>query len=537
VSNETNAAAGQANDEHALEQYEEALKELSPFATTVVDRAIDNMTQKLVAGYRNKRNANPNSKTLDVGAETKEALKAASAKSAMEVANRGQDWKEMIQKSLSHGISSLSTLKLDGEFEIKDGRRPKNFKDVVPHGPAVYVVYNNQDQPVYVGDSKNMYNRWNAGHFNEFNQGEKSGVKPYKLAGEFKDGCVVKFIKMDSAEAAAALEAYLIRENFDKFPGIAKNSDNLTPEQAALRNEALEGGMLKNKKEELKTEQGIRSNQEAQKMKNASGSTATLIIGAGGEAIKNVGFNLVEQLTTVTIKGIKVELVDVLRGGKSTLMVRVKRLLKKIFDVLKGAVENVFGLLRGIAEFVVNALSKAIGQIYNLARNLFDLANGAWKLYKGAETMSREELARKVCETIVVSGSLVIWDALDAMLETWITAQSGGTLALFAPYLSAAVTAIGFGVTTHGLQAIVTRIIDAVIGFQLGYIESVEAERVACEQLIRVAESELDMLSHFGDYADTSVAVIEKMRYDTSVLSSHNPIKVLDLTALRIGHK
>ena len=42
-------------------------------------------------------------------------------KSAQEISNRGAAWKEMIQKSISHGISSLKTLQFDGEFTVKNG--------------------------------------------------------------------------------------------------------------------------------------------------------------------------------------------------------------------------------------------------------------------------------------------------------------------------------------------------------------------------------------------------------------------------------
>lgn len=512
---------------------DEVLRSLPPLANTIVDRAIDNMTRKLVAGYRNKRNAKPNATKTDHLAETKETLEAVSAQSVMEVANRGQAWKEMIEKSLTRGISSLSTINFDGEFKVKNGQRPENFKDM-PNGPGVYVVYDDEtNRPVYVGDSDDMWSRWNAGHFNEYAQGQKSG-QPYKLASEFEKGCTVKFINMDSKETAAALEAHLIKENFDKFPGISKNSKNLDAEQEQQREQALEQGMLKNKKEELKTEQGTRSNQEAKKMKDSSGGTASLVIGAAGEAFKNVGYDLVERLTTTTIKAIKDELVDILRGAKAKIVDRIRRILKKVLAVLEGIVKDPLQMLRGIVEFVVNALSKAIGQIYNLARNIFDLVNGAWQLYRGAENMSREELVRKISETIIVSGSLVVWDALDAVLEKWIAAQSGGSLALFSPYLSAAVTAVGFGLSSYALQTIVTRIIDAVIAFKQGFIETLDSERAAIEQLIQLAEQELRLMADLGEYLRSSFDLMQQMQAHTATLASHTSIQPLDLKTLRL---
>lgn len=97
------------------------MKQLSPLANLIVDRAIDNTNRKLVAGYRNKNNSRPNAKTTDLTSVAKDALEATSAESVMDVANRGVAWREMIEKSLTHGISSLSTMKFDGEFTIQGG--------------------------------------------------------------------------------------------------------------------------------------------------------------------------------------------------------------------------------------------------------------------------------------------------------------------------------------------------------------------------------------------------------------------------------
>ncbi|WP_082151067.1 GIY-YIG nuclease family protein [Chromobacterium sp. LK1] len=510
------------------------LATLPPMANLIVDRAIENMTRKLVAGYRNKRNAKPNANQVDFGAEAKEALKASSAQSAMQVANRGQAWKEMIQKSLTHGISSLATISFDGQFTIRDGQRPDDFKDKMPNTPGVYVVFDHNDKPVYVGDSDNMQARWNAGHFNEYKQGQRPDAERYKLADEMEAGCTVKFIVMDSKETAAALEAHLIKENFAQFEGVRKTDKNLSPDEAAMRDQALDDGMLKNKKDELAKEQGSRSNQEAKKMKDASGTTATLVAGAAGEAFKNVGYDIFERLTTTAIKAIKDELVDVLRGGVDKIKVRVDRMLKKIFTVLRNVLENPLQLLRGIVEFIVNALSKTISQIYNLARNIFDLANNGWQLYKGAQTISREELVRKVSETVIVSGSLMIWDSLDLILEKWLVAQTGGALAPFSPYISAAVTAIGFGISTHALQGFVTRIIDAVIAFKCGYVEQLETERAACEQLIIVAENELTMIGDLGEYIGSELKVFAQMEAYTRTLSIHEPIQPIDPFSLHM---
>lgn len=481
---------------------------LPPVAEVIVDRAIESMTRKLVAGFRNKATAVPNAKSVDVKAETAEVLKAASAQSVMEVANRGQAWKEMLQKTFSHGISSLSTIKFDGEFTISNGQPDADLKTAMPDKPGVYVVFDKDNKPVYVGDSGDMRARWRSGHLNEFRQGQKDGNKDYKLAEQMTEGCTVRFIETDSKETAAAIEAHLI----------ATNRDTLSA----------------NSREELKAEQGTRSNKEAKKMKDAASSAARLAVMATGEAFKNVGYDVFERVTVTAIKATKDELVDVVAGNKQTIKARIERVIKKILAVLRDLVDKPMQIMRGIVEFIVNALSKTIAQVYNLARNLFDLANNAWQIYQGAKGMSREELVRRITETIVISGSLVMWDSLDLMLEKWLVAQTGGALLAFAPYISATVCAVGFGISTHALQAIVTRIIDACMGFHAGHMELIEGEKAACEQLIIVAENELAMLGDLRDYIESEVVLVEQMVGYAKELSVHEPIKPIDLSDFKI---
>jgi hypothetical protein len=505
----------------------EVLLSMPPLADQIVDKAIDNMTRKLVAGYRNKKNAKPNSKHTDYIAESKEALAAVSAESVMAVANRGQAWKEMIQKSLSVGISSLDTIILEPGFKIKDGQCPPNFKDLMPNSPGVYVVYSDRTgRPVYVGDSGNMRERWYAGHFNAYKQGNQEGQHPYKLADVMQEGCTVKFIQTESIVTAAAIESHLIKENFKKYKGVIKKSKNLTETEQQSHKTAIENGMLLNSREELATEQGLRSNQEAKKLKDASENTSSLVAGAASEAMKNVGYDLIERLTTTTIKSVKAELTDILRGGKAKIARRLERMLRQILGVLEGVLKAPLQLLRGIVEFVVNALSKAIGQIYNLARNLFDLAHGAWNLYQGAQTLTREELVRKVTETIVVSGSLILWDAMDPVIEAQLVALGLGP---FAPFVASAIVAIGFGLSSFSLQKIVTFIIDALIAFKQGFCDTLDAARAASDQLIKVAEQELLMLADLRAYATSSVHLMDTLVDSTRLLSLHRAIQPLDV--------
>lgn len=509
------------------EATEAALIALPPLANTIIDTAIDNMTRKLIAGYRNKSVAKPNAKKIDVGAEAMETMKATSAQSVMDVANRGQAWKELITKSLTAGISSLATMQFDGSFTIKDGVPDQDFKGL-PNTPGVYVVFDqgNPPKPVYVGDSGKMQKRWHAGHLNEHKQGQRSD-NAYKLAEELSKGCTVKFIKMDSVETAAALEAHLIKENFSDFKDVAKKPGSaekpLTEEKAKERAEALDQGMLKNQREELATEQGKRSNIEAKKMKDRLDSTTELLKGAGGEALKNAGFDVLHRVTTTAIKAVRDELVDIFhpQGAPTPIVVRIRRVLKKLVAVIKGFFDKPMQLARGIVQFIVNALSKSISQIYNLANNIFDLASNAWNLYRGADSLSREDLARKISETVIVSGSLVLWDGLDPVIEAKLTPFAG----LFAPYLSSVIVAIGFGISSHYLQRIVNTAIDAVIDFKMGLQESLDAAKSACAQLLTNAERELALMSDLQEYLISSKEVMTELHAHTKALASHHAIE------------
>lgn len=509
------------------EATEAMLLTLPLLANTIVDTAIDNMTRKLIAGYRNKAVAKPNAKKVDVGAEAMETVKATSAQSVMDVANRGQAWKELITKSLTAGISSIATMQFDGSFTIKDGVPDQNFKGL-PNTPGVYVVFDqgNPPKPVYVGDSANMQKRWHAGHLNEYKQGQRSD-SPYKLDDELTKGCTVKFIQMESIESAAALEAYLIKENFSDFKNVVKKRGSaerpLSEEQENERAEALEQGMLKNQREELATEQGKRSNIDAKKMKDRLENTTELLKGAAGEAFKNAGFDVLHRVTTTAIKAVKDELVDILhpQGAPTRIVVRLRRVLKKMIAVLKGFFDKPMQLARGLVQFIVNALSKSISQIYNLANNIFDLANNAWNLYRGAESMSREELVRKISETVIVSGSLVLWDGLDPIIEAKLTPFAG----VFAPYLSSMIVAIGFGISSYYLQCIVKTAIDAVIAFKMGFQESLDAAKTACAQLVANSQRELELISDLREYLISSKELMTELRAHTTALSHHQAIE------------
>lgn len=482
---------------------QEALHGLPPLANAIVDKAIDNVTRKLVAGYRNKKNSRPNAKTSDMGATVQDTLDATSAASAMAVANRGVAWKEMLQKSLSHGISSISTMKFDGSFTVQNGQA-HGLDESVPNSPGVYVVFNKNGEAVYVGDSVKIKQRWHAGHLNEHQQGQKSGV-PYKLAEEFQEGCTVKFINMESEATAAALEAHLIKTENPK----------------------------RNNKQELKTEQGKRSNIEAKKMKDASGTTTSLAKGAAIEAAVNVGWDAFEQLATELIKALKDELVEIAKNVKRPIKFRLKRLFDRVWSVIQKIIDAPLKILAGIFEFVVNAVSKTIAQFYNLAKNIYDLGLAAWKLFDGAQAMSTEELIEKVTETLVLSGTLILWDALDPWIETQLAFVVGPV----APYLSAAICAIGYGISSFYLQKLIPSLVRLLILMKTGAQAAVQEMRLACEKLIAVQERELQLLEDLKDYAEESFKLENETREHVRRLASHEAIAPLDIKALLMNMK
>ncbi|GAB2582887.1 nucleotide excision repair endonuclease [Dyella jejuensis] len=470
---------------------------LPDLANTIVERAMSNMRRKLVAGYRNKKNSRPNAKTSDPGAVLSDTLDATSASSVLAVGQRGQAWKEMIQKSLSSGISSLSSMKFDGEFTVTNGQA--EGLENVPKQPGVYVVYDKAQKPLYVGDSTKLQTRWVAGHLNAYRQGKKSG-ESYKLETALDEGCTVKYIVMDSEATAAALEAHLIRT---EEPPI-------------------------NTREELKTEQGKRSNIEAKKMKDASGSTASLALGAATEAGIHALAGGLEQMADAVCFALKDELVDIVGGGKTTLRARIERFFKKVFEALKALVSAPLQLLGAAVEFVVNALSKAIGEIYMLARNLFYLARTAWELYRGSQTMSKEELIRKISETILISASLVFWDALDPLLESNLVPLVGPA----APYLAAALSAIGFGVTSYFLRQAVPAIVSYLVNLRTGWHDALDAQRAACDQLLVLVQREIELIGVAYEYFESTKAFIEDTQRHTEALRQHRAIEPLDIQAM-----
>ena len=153
------------------------LKTLPPLANLVVDRAIENANRKLIAGVRNGNNSRPGAKHPDMAKATQDAVAAASAQSAMAVANRGAAWKEMLMKSLVAGIGSIATTKFDGEIRLSAD--DKSGLASLPEKPGVYVVFDASGAVSYVGDSGNLKQRWRDGHMNDYQRKSKAGGKPY----------------------------------------------------------------------------------------------------------------------------------------------------------------------------------------------------------------------------------------------------------------------------------------------------------------------------------------------------------------------
>jgi len=455
----------------------------------------------VVGGIRNKDNRPPQGQKPGIKADIKNTLDAASAQSVLEASNRGVAWKEMIEKSFSHGINSLSTLKFDDEIKIKDGN-PDDINKI-PKTPGVYVVFDTNNKPCYVGDAKNLRTRWIAGHINENHQKTKTGQE-YKLTKEFSEGCTVKFMTCGSAETAAAIEAHLIKEGKSK------------------------GELRVNTKEELLHEQGIRSNIEAKKMKDASGSTIDLVGGAGMEGLKQGGWTVLEKLASDCIKFLRDELVDILKGGESTLIERIKRFFSRIWQTIADILKKPLDILKGVFEFIVNAFSETIRKIYNLAKNIFDLGVAAWELYKGNATMSKQELIAKISETIITSGSLILWDALDLIIEINLKPYVGP----FAPYLAATISAIGFGITSHSLCKFIPQIVDEILSFETGHHAARRERVLACQQLITNTEMNLVLINDLKNYVTSSAELCIEAREHTQKLSQKREQEIESIDTL-----
>lgn len=461
------------------------MKTLDPLPQAIIDKTIDNLTRKLIGGVRNKRNSPKNGSKPGIKTNIENTIDASNIKNVMEVSNRGVSWKEMIQKSISHGISSIGTLKFDGVFTIKNGEA--QGLNNVPKKPGVYVVYDKTNTPCYVGDAEKLQRRWVAGHLNENKQKQLNGGY-YKLHNEFSEGCTVKYLVCESKETAAAIEAHLIST----------------------------GEFRVNSKEELKNKQGIRSNIEAKKMKDASSSTKSLINGAAIEGVKHVAWSGFEKLISTMLKLLKDELVDIFKGGKSTLLERIKRFFNKVWLVIKDMLNKPLDLLKGLFEFIVNAFSEVIRKVYDLARNIFDLGVAAYNLYKGKNTMSREQLIYNISETIIISSNLILWESLDAIIEIKLTPFTAG----FSPYIASTISAMGFGVSSHYMCDFVPKIVEKILDFEPGHIKANKERILACEQIIKNSEMNMKLVNGLKSYALSTAELCSDLLDHTKELNS-----------------
>lgn len=453
------------------------LHTLSPLGNKIVDKAIDNVTRKLVVGVRNRKNSRPDAKSVDVKSELTDILAASNTSSALEIAGRTSDWKEVLTKSFSHGVSSLTTIQFDSEFTVSGG--VASGLATAHDGPGVYVVYNKVGKPVYVGDAEKVNKRWSSGHLNENKQKAKKGEQ-YKLAAEFEEGCTVKVLHTDTKETAAAIEANLIANHQDE---------------------------LINSKEELKNTQGTRSNIEAKKMKDRLNSASEMVAGAAKEVGEQAVASAIEGLIASAIKHLKVELVDLFKGGKTVAVDRVKRFLKAVFDDIKNLTTNFQQMLKGIFEAIIGLISKTIAQVYNLARNIFDLAANAYNIYKGKDSMSTEDMLNKIIETIVISGSLVLWDSLDVVIENMIFPYTG----IFSGVIAGIISAIGFGLTSHMLSTFVPKLVNFILGFGLSHQMALEERRASYLLLVESYNLNEELYESAGALLQSELRVMDQM--------------------------
>jgi len=454
------------------------VQSLSPLANKIVDKSIDNITRKLVVGGRNRSKSRPSAKSVDIKVEISDLLKASNTANAIDIAKRTTDWREVITKSFSHGVSSLSTIKFDSEFTIAGGEA-KDLK-FVHDGPGVYVVYDKAGNAVYVGDAERVSKRWVAGHLNEYKQKAKLG-QPYKLAGQIEEGCIVKVLHTDSKETAAAIEANLIANH---------------------KNELI------NNKDELKNTQGTRSNIEAKKMKERLNSAKGLVEGAVREIGEQSVLAAIEGLLASAIKHLKLELVDLFKGGDAKLAERVQRFFQAIIQDVKNLKTNLKEMLKGVFDAVIGLISQTISQVYNLARNIFDLAANAYNIYKNKDKMSTEEVLNKTVETIVISGSLALWSSLDVAIEGLIFPFTG----VFTGIVAGIISAIGFGITSHLLSKFVPSLVKFILGFGVSHQIALEERKASFMLLVDSYNINEQLYGASQTLLQSELRVAEKIR-------------------------
>lgn len=142
--------------------------------------------------------------------------------------------------------------------------------------------------------------------------------------------------------------------------------------------------------------------------------------------------------------------------------------------------------------------------------------------------MSREELIVKISETVLVSGMLVFWDAIDPLIETQLTAFVGP----FAPYLAASLTAIGFGVSSYCLRKVIPAAVAYIVNLKTGWHDALDAARDAVDQLLIVAQQEMILMGVAREYYESTQGFVMATIESTAVLREHTSIKRLDMRSL-----
>jgi hypothetical protein len=163
-------------------------KTLSPTHDLILDKCIENLNRKLVAGFRNRDLNKP---------IIKSTIEGASTKASIEVGNRGKAWNDIITKSFTSGIRSLTTLKFDNVYEVTNGVLDDSKE--VSSKPGVYVIYDASGNIKYIGDSENISSRLNQ-HLSETRSVDKSGTQ-YKLGNDILNGeATIKVIDCISSQ-------------------------------------------------------------------------------------------------------------------------------------------------------------------------------------------------------------------------------------------------------------------------------------------------------------------------------------------------
>lgn len=116
--------------------------------------------------------------------------------------------------------------------------------------------------------------------------------------------------------------------------------------------------------------------------------------------------------------------------------------------------------------------------------------------------------------------------------ETCYAENQVNTATIGTGHAAAAISAIGFGLSSHYLQQFVPKIVDFLLSTRTGYHDALDAQREACLRLIDLKENEFQMVNVLGLYIHSSVELEVQTKSHIRELSLHQEIDVFDVRSM-----